>query len=247
MHRFAQTNLQLVNQLHRESYSVPDIEIILGAHELAMRLFTGRFRASGKTFIAHLVGTASILADLRVSARLVAAALIHASYDTGDFGDSEQGISNKKRELLRSAVGEEIEEYVARYSLLRWNDELITTIHDQLDTLSSPERDVLLMRLANELEEYLDLGILYCGEARREMANYLNHKGELLISLAEKLGFPSLAAELAMTFQQVAVAEIPSSILRRYTQNSSFLIAPYSYKRLMDAVASRLKKRNTGE
>jgi (p)ppGpp synthase/HD superfamily hydrolase len=35
---------------------------VASAYELTATLMTGQFRASGKTFIAHLVGTASILA-----------------------------------------------------------------------------------------------------------------------------------------------------------------------------------------
>jgi len=42
-------------------YDEQEIAAVKNSYELAMTLFTGRFRGSGKTFIAHLVGTASIL------------------------------------------------------------------------------------------------------------------------------------------------------------------------------------------
>ena len=111
MHTFAQTNIQLVNQLYRDRYTLAELGPIFASYELAMRLFTGRFRASGKTFIAHLIGTASILGSLRASSNLVAAGLLHAIYATGDFGDGVQGISNAKREQVRATVGEEVEEF----------------------------------------------------------------------------------------------------------------------------------------
>ena len=53
MHAFAQTNLQLINQLQNSGYPPAKLKFVATAYELAMRLFTGRFRASGKTFIAH--------------------------------------------------------------------------------------------------------------------------------------------------------------------------------------------------
>ena len=108
MHTFAQTNIQLVNQLYRDRYTVAELRPIIACYELAMRLFTGRFRASGKTFIAHLIGTASILGSLRTPTSLVSAGLLHAAYATGDFGDGVQGISNSKREQVRAVVGEEV-------------------------------------------------------------------------------------------------------------------------------------------
>src|SRR5437879_11925353 len=106
MHHFAQTNIQLINQLRRNGYSVTEIGSVLTSYELTMRLFTGRFRASGKTFIAHLVGTASILASLRASVALVTAGLLHAAYTSGDFGDSDRGVTDSRRDRGRSVTGE---------------------------------------------------------------------------------------------------------------------------------------------
>ncbi|MBL1211120.1 HD domain-containing protein, partial [Geminocystis sp. GBBB08] len=74
----AQTNLQLFNQLYFLNYSEDNCQRVAQAYELATSLFTAQFRSSGKTFISHLVGTASILANLSVSVDLVIAGLLHA-------------------------------------------------------------------------------------------------------------------------------------------------------------------------
>lgn len=240
MHQFAQTNIQLINQLCRDGYSTTDLSSVLNAYDLAIRLFTGRFRASGKTFIAHLVGTASILGSLHVSPKLVAAGLIHAVYMTGDFGDGNQGISEAKRENVRAVVGDEVENYVGKYTALRWSAESIHSIHEGLDGLAPVDRDVLLVRLANELEEYLDLGILYCGDRKRQQTDYVNDSGQLMMQMAQKLGFPSLVAELGRALKEVSVAELPALLRRTDAQNESFLLAPQSYQRLMEMVAKRL-------
>src|ERR1700732_2399818 len=77
---------------------------VLQAYELAMRLFTGSYSGSGKTTIAHLVGTASILHDLHAPTAVVAAGLLHSAYMTGDFGDGDFRITRAKRDRVSSAI-----------------------------------------------------------------------------------------------------------------------------------------------
>lgn len=245
MHSFAQTNIQLINQLRGDGYLHSEISTVVASYEAAMRLFTGLFRASGKTFIAHLVGTASILGSLGVSCTMVAAGLLHAAYSAGDFGDGKHGVTNAKREWIRPVVGNDVEEYVARYAALSWRDEAIPALHDGLESLGSLDRDVLLIRLANELEEFLDFGILYCGDEKRRHVDYLHGNGQLMIKMAEKLGFPKLAAELETAFEEAVKADIPGILRRPDGRNISFLVAPQSYQRLMDAVAKRFKPEET--
>ena len=98
MHSYAQTNIQLFNQLRHGGYSNTELSLVRDAYELAMDLFTGRYQPSGKPFVAHVVGTASILASLRLSAQVVAAGLLHNVYEQGDFGNGRNGFSKAKRE-----------------------------------------------------------------------------------------------------------------------------------------------------
>lgn len=77
MHQYAQTNLQLFNQLRLNGYSNTELACIFNAYKLVVSLYTACFRPSGKTFIAHLVGTATILSFLRAPASVVAAGLLH--------------------------------------------------------------------------------------------------------------------------------------------------------------------------
>jgi (p)ppGpp synthase/HD superfamily hydrolase len=239
MHPYAQTNIQLFNQLHRSGYGAADLNTVVSAYELAIVLMTGSFRASGKTFIAHLVGTASILGSLQVSSPLVAAGLLHAVYSAGDFGDERAGISDAKRELVRSAVGEQVEEYVSRYYALSWTEQTIRPIFAGLDSMSAIERDVVLIRLANELEEFLDLGILYCGE-RKRLGTSSNDRCQLMAQMARKLGFPGLSEQLVRTLDESASSTLPPGLVLHPARNSSFLLAPQSYQRLKDSLASRL-------
>ncbi|MBD1834961.1 hypothetical protein H6F61_20235 [Cyanobacteria bacterium FACHB-472] len=229
MHSFAQTNIHLFNQLRSEGYSNTDITCIRDAYQLTIQVFTGAFRASGKTFIAHLVSTASILASLHVPVKVVAAGLLHATYTHGDLGDGSKGISDTRREQVKGAVSKEIEEYLARYAALSWNKETIPVIFQHFDTLDSIDRDILLVGLANELEEYLDLGILYCGNFKHQQ--YINYESHLIVDLAQKLGFLPLAVQLKNSFKEVSSAQIPTELCNQNGQDVSFRIAPKSYQK----------------
>jgi (p)ppGpp synthase/HD superfamily hydrolase len=239
VHSYAQTNIQLFNQLRRLGYGAADLEAVASAYELAIVLVTGRFRPSGKTFVAHLVGTSSILASLSVPSPLVVAGLLHAVYSAGDFGDGAPGVSEARRDRVRSVAGQRAEEYVYRYQALSWSDHAIRSIFAGLDAMAAMERDVVLMRLANELEEFLDFGILYCGDPKR-LATSDRHRCRLMIEIAQRLGFPNLSEELARSVEGSASAALPGELLRARAANSSFLLAPQSYQRLKDSLSTRL-------
>jgi (p)ppGpp synthase/HD superfamily hydrolase len=230
MHPYAQTNLQLFNQLRDRGYADAELREIFNAYQLTIELFTGQFRASGKTFIAHLVGTASILTHLRASSKLIATALLHAAYAQGDFGGTGKlGISEAKRKRVRDKVGKEIEEYIARYTALTWNESTIERIHRDMEIFDGVDRRVLLIRLANELEEHLDFGIIYCGDFKQQQ--YGDRQNHLIANMAEKLGYPTLAVELANAFRDTETARIPPELCNPTKHYLSASIPPNSYQR----------------
>lgn len=142
MQPFAQTNIELFNQLRRDGYSNADLSFVRNAYELAMDIFAGRFQPSGKIFLAHVVRTASILASLRLTAEVVAAGLLHNAYISGDFGDDCPGISTAKRKEIKQALGPETEEHIARFPAMN------------LDVKPRPiqlTRDITLMRNAGTI------------------------------------------------------------------------------------------------
>jgi (p)ppGpp synthase/HD superfamily hydrolase len=233
MHSYAQTNVQLFNQLRSEGYSKEERERVRQAYEFAMRLFTGLFLPSGRPFIDHLVGTASILASLHVSVELVTAGLIHAAYQHGDFGGIEKGILEAKRKQVRNAVGGDVEAYVARYDRLLWNLERILILRGALDELDPIDRNVLLMRLANELEHNLDLGVLYFFRSEKQQKWHqgdIERYGPIMRDMSERLGFSSLSAEIERVFRNVTLAQLPITPWIRNNQKVPYLVAPKSYR-----------------
>lgn len=223
--QYAQTNLQLYTQLRRAGYSNDQLALVRGGYDLAMQLFSASFRGSGKPLLAHLVGTASILASIGQSAEIVAAGLLHAAYALGDFGDGRFGMTDAKRARVRQAVGPKVEDLVARYTAFDWNKNTIPSIRQRVVALGPIERDVLVIRLANELEDHLDYGVLYCGngEKRRE---YIRSPLNQSVDMARTLGLTELAAELDRAFRDTLATELPAAL--RNPHDYTFVQPPAS-------------------
>jgi (p)ppGpp synthase/HD superfamily hydrolase len=226
MFPYAQTNLQLYRQLTAEGYAAAEIGMVAGAHEVALRLFPGTYRGSGKPFLSHLVGTASVLASLRARTPVLVTGLLHAVYTHGEFGNGWRGMSEPKRAEIRRAVGGEIEDLIVRYTRLLWSSRTIPEIRARLDTMTPVERDVLLVRLANELEDHLDLGILYHGDAQRRR-EFMEANLPAAVEMAERLGFPALAKSLTEAIAEVAAARIAPGLQREHGETFRMPLASH--------------------
>jgi len=242
MHDYAQTSVQLFDQLKAKGYSEKEREQVQNAYATAMQLFTGLYLPSGKVFLDHLIGTASILASLQTSVEIVAAGLLHAAYLHGDFGGTTKGISESKRKQVRSAVGEVIEDYVAKYDHLLWTWENVQKVYANLADFRGVDGQVFLIRLANELEHQLDLGGIYYVESEKEQKEHqigLMTYGSMLVSMAERLGFSSLAAEMTPVFNNTMSAQVPIVPWIRSKHQVAYLVVPKSYREKFLVMLSR--------
>lgn len=234
MHSYAQTNIQLFNQLREAGYSNADRSFVRDAYELAMSLFVGRFQPSGKSFIAHVVGTASILASLRLPARVVAAGLLHNVLENGDFGDGHASVARSDK--IRRVLGLEVEEYLARFPKLYWNSPTIQLARNNPDRLASVDRNVLLIMLADYLEHLLDLDVLYYGDAARR--SYLGNS-DIAAETADRLGLHTLAVEIKKAIRETESAELPVQLPAQRILNASFIIVPKSCHRRLSLLLSQ--------
>ncbi|HXH05508.1 MAG TPA: HD domain-containing protein [Vicinamibacterales bacterium] len=227
MHAYAQTNLQLYNQMRRAGYAERDLDLVRRAYELGTVLFAGAYRGSGKPLLAHLVGTASILVSVRARPETVAAAVLHAAYMLGEFGDGRRGATPAKRARVREAVGRDVEALIDRYDALAWNATAIPGIAARAATLEGADREALLIRLANELEDHLDLGVLYCGNADERRAAIRTSLSRC-IDIARVMGYPELSAEYERVFAEIAADDIPAVL--RHPHDYSYQAAPLSHR-----------------
>jgi (p)ppGpp synthase/HD superfamily hydrolase len=216
---YPQTNLQLYNQLLKAGYSEDSLIEIEKAYRLAMNLFAGQYRPNGKTFIAHVVGTASILAAQRAPTPVVSAGLLHAAYSNGRFSDARSGITTIKRRRVRLAVGSDVEELVCKYFMMRWDPEEIRRLSERKSSPSADAQQVILIRLANEVDDHLDLGILYCS---KDKTTELGINYNTVVDLAKKTGDSALADLLEDLLIETSSAQVPEALRR--AEVSSFVI-----------------------
>jgi hypothetical protein len=221
----AQTNLQLFRQLEVAGWSTPDRQRALAAYVLAAELHSGQYRASGKTFVAHLCGTASIVEAAGGTTDQTLAALLHAVYDQGDFGDGRATQAPRKRAEVRAAVGSDAETLVAQYSTWPWRTRLPALLDGGPDGFADWERAVAFVRLANEIEERVDGADGYAPEHAASVFPLVD-----VVRCARLLGFDALRAFAEAFAQDVAdeddALDVPAAL--QATVLASGAIAPRS-------------------
>jgi gluconolactonase len=231
---YAQTNIQLFNQLRAEGYSKNDAALVRDAYELAMELYSARFTSSGRPFMAHVVGAASVMAALRFPAPAVAAALLHNVYATGDFGDGRSAVSPSRHRKLRRAVGPEVERYVAGFSALYWEPGATQTARRDPNELDAVERTVFVILFAEHLDHLLDRGLLYYD---KPAIDFYASRSRLAAEIADRFELPSLAAELREAIGALESAELPVEPSLNKILNGEPVLAPASCRKRLSVAA----------
>jgi (p)ppGpp synthase/HD superfamily hydrolase len=217
---FAQTNLQLLNQLHARKWPEHELATVGRAYDLASRVFSSQYRASGKPFVAHLVGTASIVATVGERRPVVLAALLHAVYSHGEFGDGRRGETTRTRTVIREVVGADAERLIGMYTRARWDAATVADLTRRAEHLQARDREVAVLLIANDAEDHLDLGMLYC--AKQECVALSDDA-----ILAEHLGRASLAAMVRAAEAAEREADVPPGV--RAHRSAAYRLAPLSH------------------
>ena len=228
---YAQTNIQLWNQLKEHGYSNQEVVQISKGYELAISLYSGYFIGSGRTQIAHVVGTASMLSSLRVPGAVVTAGLIHNAYANGDFGACMKGPTTHKRRQIIQAVGPEVEKYVYGFHALTFRGNKLATVLSDIATADSVTRVGVLIILAERLEHRLNDGGL------KQYTKYVDENGPLMVEAALKLGFPLLADRLRAIINVPATGDIIGEMITSISSNKSRWIPPASCRRRFAVIA----------
>ena len=189
---YAHTNVQLYEQLFELGYTPVQLQEVAAVYDLSLSLFSALLRPDGKPFVSHLVGTASILALHGAEFTVISGGLLHAAYSFGEFGSLRFGLTNRKRNRVRAVIGDDAEELVYRYTFFPWNARAIESLPNRVPGMSRIERNLVFMRLANELQEGADASLLYCAAQRRLLkTSYLR----LSVKVAEAMQMRDLAGE----------------------------------------------------
>ncbi|MDU8945540.1 HD domain-containing protein [Ovoidimarina sediminis] len=163
---WSQTIVSLVLLADKAGWTDNDLKRLWTAYDLAIELFSGRCRGSGRPFICHLVGTSALALRYGGSKDEVIAALLHAAYPQGDFGTAINGFNHKKSTEMELAVGHKVERLLNLYSTTDAGNWLLEMMQRQPKSISEEERSVIFIRLVNELEDAFDLTVYPPDRAR---------------------------------------------------------------------------------
>lgn len=225
----AQTNLQLYRQLEALGWSECLLSPTEQGYRLAQRLWSARYRPSGKPFVDHLVGTASALAFAAEPPPVVLGGLLHAAYESGDFGPGRGGPSDRNRQTLRDCIGPEAEELVFEYSTFTWWPDGISRL--SADRVTKPMGlKLLAMRIANEWDDWADGGVLRSG--KRHMDEHQVTATSKMARVARSHGLDLLASGLEHAVETSIGAERSGRSCEGMPAGSTLLL-PASAKALI--------------
>lgn len=188
--RPALTYPQFAAQVSSAPFSVEELSLIRTAYDEAVVLFAAAVRGSGRSFADHVVGTASGTLLGGGDAVDVAAALLHAAYEQGDFGDGKVGPSRRHRRHIETRVGSEVEEIVFRYHQMRWGPEMARSCLAGIERISRLDRRVLLIRVANALDDAMDGGLVVSN--KQSLMEYSQETTGVIAAIAERVATPAL-------------------------------------------------------
>ena len=213
---FALTYPQLISQAIDMNLSEEDLVYLRKGYEVAQELFDGFYRGQNVPFICHVVRTASILLAERLPIEIALAGLLHAAYMVGCFKDFKHGGSSPEHRMqIKRDLGAEVESLVFDYQRFPWYKKECVQDHlNKLPSYGERERHLVLIRLANELEEYMDYGVAYRGAfPYREK---INEYGDMAVEIARRLGHLELAGELQKAFEANLKLELPELLLTNH-------------------------------
>ena len=152
-----QTNLQLYAQLIKLGFKNEHLNEINRAYLFVARQSSSILRGSGKPFVCHLVGTAALIAETGAGYIPVTAALLHASYQDRLPFPGDDGLEARRR-FIKDHFGVHIETLVHDQHKFETKD-----LHLYSDELLRQRQMVVMLRLADEIEDLLDHGLTMHG------------------------------------------------------------------------------------
>ena len=164
-----------------------DKAMLVKAFEFANAAHAGQCRKSGEPFIAHPVEVAIILADLRMDAETLCAALLHDTVeDTATTPEEVEREFNAQVRLLVEGVTK-----ITRIEVETLSDEQAQTIRKMFVAMNKDIR-VIVIKLADRLHNMRTLGALR--EDRRIFKS--RETLEIYAPIAHRLGINSIKWEL---------------------------------------------------
>jgi len=233
-----QTHVQtigpLLRQLHDAGFDASALAAARRAYDMAAELWAVNFQSSGRSFLCHVVGTAGLVASHGGSLPAILGAVLHAAYNTGDFGVRIRGATPKRRRRVQNVIGVEAEALVFRFYELgnQFDTDWDGILADGgASGLSVEDRAVLLIRICNDIDDLTDRP--FSSSERQKRIDDFFHAS---VALAEALERPDLAALLRETFAECAAGGFLSEEIQERHPSGYIVVPPAFAKRLVPGV-----------
>ncbi|MBR5259477.1 MAG: bifunctional (p)ppGpp synthetase/guanosine-3',5'-bis(diphosphate) 3'-pyrophosphohydrolase, partial [Eggerthellaceae bacterium] len=171
-----------------EAYmAAEDCEMLVRAFEFASEAHKGQCRKSGEPFVIHPIEVGIILADLRMDAETICAALLHDTVEDTDVTPEqvEEVFNDQVRQLVEGVTK------ITRIEVESLSDEQAATIRKMFVAMSKDIR-VIVIKLADRLHNMRTLGALR--EDRRIFKS--RETLEIYAPIAHRVGINSIKWEL---------------------------------------------------
>lgn len=213
MNSYAMTYPQLINQAIDKGFSGPELELLSRAHQFSAMMSEGIYRAQRVPLLCHQIRTASIVLHENRPMPVIIAALLHASYFISFFkGSCRQRPRRAHRKQIQREFGAEVDELIFQYARVSWYScEAIDEHIKQIDDYDEQMKNLLLLRLANELEDYLDKAMAYTNAERIKYR--INSYGPHCVELAHRLDATQLAEHLQATCEVYKSIQLPQEVV----------------------------------
>ena len=206
-HPFAQTWPQLSHQLCQQRWSAREIDGAKRCHDVGQQLADGHYRSCGKPLIAHLIGTASILAAYGAPPILIESALVHSAYDQLGVESDEFGHGTAAKALTQR-VGLNVDRVLRAYAKQDFRGTSQPETEDAFAMYPLDDARTLLICVAKAIE-----GCLGAPDAdRRPPANPLVQHARKVLPV---LGFDGLIQtfETAIARSETLVGSVPDRLI----------------------------------
>ena len=166
------------------------------------------------------MGTVSIFRSDKLPCEIAIAGFLHAVYGGGVFHNGTSGPRTRNRRIVKDTVGSDIEKYVMDYSTHRWTARSIQEKQHNVASLSDEPRVSLVIRLADILEEFVDLGVSFSSKLKLgvppdELDKTLLAAG----NIAEQLAFPKMKSGFQTISDKAARFEPPDCLRTDWTRS----------------------------
>ena len=189
-----QTRSDLLDAAIERGYVRSELTLIANAYHIAHVLMNGGYRPCGRPFIAHLVGTASVLVRYGFHAEIVAAGLLHAAYThCPSHRDGPAGAINAVSALL-GGPGSALERRVRAYSIREKNAARNANAIAVDSKLTVMDAELIAIAAANEVDMHVSREVRYSGRTDVLEPRLL----ESAAHVCERLGVPGLHGNVAL-------------------------------------------------